>query len=116
MFRLRANTTKRVDTKLGPDGTRRHGRRVPLHDDAARISWLARHAERSGFRFAADSLRLTAVAPIGGRGGKSVTVAGTLFDGSLQVVDADRFRVAIQDGIGPAKAYGFGLLSIAPIR
>lgn len=37
-----------------------------------------------------------------------------LFDGVLVCTDADRLRDAIVDGIGHAKAFGFGLLSLAP--
>jgi CRISPR system Cascade subunit CasE len=37
-----------------------------------------------------------------------------LFDGVLVCTDQDRLRHAVIDGIGPAKAFGFGLLSVAP--
>jgi CRISPR system Cascade subunit CasE len=112
-FRLRANTTKKVDTKTGPDGVRRHGRRVPVRGDEERLHWFARHAEAAGFAVEGDQVRITEIAPSGGRGGKSVTVGGALFEGILVVRDADLFREALASGIGPAKAYGFGLLSIA---
>ncbi len=45
-----------------------------------------------------------------------LTFGAVLFEGRLRVTDADRFRAALAGGIGPAKAYGFGLLSIAPAR
>ena len=115
-FRLRANTTKKIDTKTGADGVRRHGRRVPVRGDEARMAWLARHAEAAGFAIDDGNVRITEVAAAGGRGVKSVTVAGAQFDGILVVRDADLFRAALESGIGPAKAYGFGLLSIAPVR
>ncbi len=41
------------------------------------------------------------------------TFQGVLFEGSLQVVDAEAFRKALAHGIGPGKAFGFGLLSVA---
>jgi CRISPR system Cascade subunit CasE len=112
-FRLRANTTRKVDTKSGPDGVRRHGRRVPVRGDEERLRWFARHAEAAGFEVEGGHVRITEIAASGGRGGKSVTVAGALFEGVLVVRDADLFRKALDSGIGPAKAYGFGLLSIA---
>jgi CRISPR system Cascade subunit CasE len=52
----------------------------------------------------------------GRRGDATITLAGARFDGLLQVVDPTLFRAALATGIGPAKAYGFGLLSIAPLR
>ena len=38
------------------------------------------------------------------------------FDGILQVIEPKRFRKTLVEGIGSGKAYGFGLLSIAPAR
>ncbi|RMH01262.1 MAG: type I-E CRISPR-associated protein Cas6/Cse3/CasE [Chloroflexi bacterium] len=36
------------------------------------------------------------------------------YDGRLQITDVTKFQKALQKGIGPAKAFGCGLLSIAP--
>ena len=49
----------------------------------------------------------------GKRGGRVLTFKGAIFEGRLEIVDADRFRTALRNGIGPGKAFGFGLLSIA---
>ena len=51
----------------------------------------------------------------GGRGGKSVTVGGALFEGVLVVATSTVSFDALESGIGPAKAFGFGLLSIARV-
>jgi CRISPR system Cascade subunit CasE len=48
--------------------------------------------------------------------GHGLTVVGVRFEGRLRILDLDRFRAAIATGIGPGKAYGCGLLSIAPRR
>jgi CRISPR system Cascade subunit CasE len=37
------------------------------------------------------------------------------FQGSLRVVDPNKFRSAFAQGIGSAKAFGFGMLVLAPI-
>jgi CRISPR system Cascade subunit CasE len=112
-FRLRANTTRKIDTKTGPDGVRRHGRRVPVRGDDERLRWLARHAEASGFAFDDGRVRVTELAVSGGRGTNSVSVGGALFEGVLVVRDVELFVRALEYGIGPGKAFGFGLLSIA---
>jgi CRISPR system Cascade subunit CasE len=114
VFRLRANTTKKIDTKSGPNSVRRHGRHVPVRGDDERMAWFTRHADAAGFAVDGGNVRMIEIRAMGGRGAKSVTVAGALFEGVLVVGDADRFRAALEAGIGPAKAYGFGLLSIAP--
>jgi len=43
-----------------------------------------------------------------------LTFGAILFEGRLRVTDGDLFRTTLQRGIGSGKAYGFGLLSIAP--
>lgn len=41
---------------------------------------------------------------------------GVDFEGDLEIADSRRFSEALANGIGPAKAFGFGLLSVAPVR
>ena len=44
---------------------------------------------------------------------RAITIASVLFDGILQVEDAVRLGEALRTGIGRAKSYGQGLLSVA---
>lgn len=124
-FRLRANPTRKVETKSGPDGARRNGRRIGLRNEAERIAWLQRKGETGGFRLrAVRGQPLVANAQTGletvtgsrARAGGStahLTFEAVLFEGILEVTDPDCFLKTLAEGIGPAKAYGFGLLSIA---
>ena len=41
--------------------------------------------------------------------------SAALFNGILRVTDAGKFADAVANGIGPAKGFGFGLLSVAPL-
>ncbi len=43
----------------------------------------------------------------------AVTLTTVTYDGILQITDADAFRRALTNGIGHAKAYGCGLLTLA---
>jgi CRISPR system Cascade subunit CasE len=113
-FRLRANTTKKILTKSGPEGERRNGKRVPVRGDDGRLAWLARHAQKGGF--APEDVKVIEVPARSGGAGRNLTFAGALFEGRLRVTNADAFRTALADGIGPAKAFGFGLLSIQRAR
>ena len=45
-----------------------------------------------------------------------MTHSSVLFDGLLRVTDTDAFLRTLVRGIGPGKAFGFGLLSVAPVR
>ena len=43
-----------------------------------------------------------------------VTIHTVRYDGRLRITDTTAFTTALQKGIGPAKAFGCGLLSLAP--
>jgi len=84
--------------------------------------WLQQKAAQHGFQVLDASDQPD---PVGGKeqvGWKGMrpdrqrlTHAAVLFEGVLRITDADRFRATLWQGIGSGKAYGFGLLSIAPI-
>jgi CRISPR system Cascade subunit CasE len=116
-FRLVANPTRKIDTKTQEDGQRRHGRRVELRNEPDQIAWLQRRATAAGFELVNPEETLI-VRPLGRMAGRRdterVTAAAVQFDGLLRVLDHDLFRNAVTAGIGPGKAYGMGLLSLAP--
>ncbi|ASU79063.1 type I-E CRISPR-associated protein Cas6/Cse3/CasE [Actinopolyspora erythraea] len=131
-FRIVANPTRRLKPQNDHrnDGNRRHNRRVPLHRPDERTSWLVRQAEQRGFVLPTAStgepdVTATPLPELSGRQQDStegtasprhnkITIAPVRFDGRLVVTDPEELSRAIQDGIGPAKAYGCGLLSLAP--
>lgn len=49
------------------------------------------------------------------RGTGALTFGAVTLEGRLTISDAARFLAALEQGIGSGKAYGFGLLSIAPV-
>ncbi len=115
-FSLLANPTRklRVDN---PDGTRKkNGRRVPIAKREELVTWLQRKAEAGGFSVDPDSL-LTI--PRGREFFHKPDAHGTHtaieFKGELAVRDPAQFRLTVAAGIGSAKAFGFGLLLLAPI-
>lgn len=108
-FRLRANPTKRLGKSSGKDA----GKRVGLYRPEEQFSWLARKAETGGFALlsaqpSADTVEKGRKQPI--------RLLAVLFDGTLQVVDPERFQTTLAQGVGSGKAFGCGLLSIAPAR
>jgi len=133
-FRLRANVTKKINTKSGPDGKRRHGARVEVWDEERRLEWLTRKGAAAGFDILIARVNggrqypMVRANPGGKVWGKKktraeqaegkgrITFGGVVFEGALRISDPARFREAVAAGIGPAKAYGFGLLSVAPAR
>lgn len=119
-FLLVANASRKV--ARAADEASRHSRRVELTDDEARHAWLAGQGIRSGFRLCGrgshDGVRIDRVIParpVGRQKGSRITVKAVRYEGLLTVTDPETFVGAIQSGLGPAKAYGCGLLSVAPV-
>ena len=124
-FRLQANPTRKIDTRTGPDGVRRNGRRVELWREDDQIAWLRRKGEAGGFRVLCVRVRAGGTGlSMGAHGkitgirpdpdGRRLTLASVLFEGELVVTDADAFLETLRRGVGSGKAYGLGLLSVAP--
>lgn len=115
VFRLRANPVRSV---RGPSGGR--GKRVALLDEAAQGEWLQGRAASHGFEVRMGSLgpnlRVTERRTERFRrdGSGQVTLATTAFEGVLRVLDPTALRTALTCGIGPAKGYGCGLMTLAP--
>ncbi|MFB7296466.1 type I-E CRISPR-associated protein Cas6/Cse3/CasE [Streptomyces rubiginosohelvolus] len=52
----------------------------------------------------------------GRSGGGDVQITKVTFDGRLRITDPDAFRRTLTQGLGKAKAYGCGLMTLAPLR
>ncbi len=111
-FRLIANPTKKK-MRTDAEGKQQHSNRVPLVHEAAQQEWLQRKAMQNGFALRSCQLSQSQVAYGKRRKGKhAIKIYSVQFDGVLTITDADKFQQAWQQGIGPAKAFGCGLLSI----
>lgn len=130
-FRLAANTVR--STK---DGTKvgERGRLVAVGSRSAQEEWLLTRAASLGFAVPSDpgdligpsdeviarrNLVLTGRETVQFRRSsdgtpRRITLATAQFDGVLEVTDADALRSTLALGVGRGKAYGYGLLTLAP--
>lgn len=125
-FRLTANPVHPVTypdemitrTSRGVQRVQPRVRRIPHETRKHQREWLAHRGDVQGFSI----LDEPTVTPLlwqrfsKGHGQSVVTVASVTFEGRLTVTDADKFRDALTSGVGRAKAYGCGLLTVAPVR
>lgn len=106
-FRLFANPTKRLGKTYGAD----KGKRVGIYRPEDQLSWLDRKAADAGFSVLSATLNASGKTQ---DRTQNLELFGIRFDGLLQVADPRRLVTAINQGIGSGKAFGFGLLSVAP--
>lgn len=116
-YRLVANATRKLghNTKQGEPLTI-----VPLYGVDAE-QWWSRKALEAGLEvrvLSMNSLPPALGKRTSGRGAghSPVLHARTRFEGIAQVADEDRLRTVLLSGVGRAKSYGCGLLTIAPAR
>jgi CRISPR system Cascade subunit CasE len=118
-FRLRANPC-----------VTRNGKRLGLPRLEEQETWVERKGDQHGFllpQLAAFDLsespqeridvRISQEQMLQGkqRAGNGIRIYSVLYDGILTVTEPDKFRDALQTGIGHGKVMGLGLFSVVPI-
>jgi CRISPR system Cascade subunit CasE len=109
-FRLRANPTR----KTRPDD-RKHGVRQGVVTEEQQLAWLHKKGEVGGFRVEGCTIidEKMVSAKKGGQDGMNLTFRSVRYEGVLTVTDPELFAGGMLSGIGSAKGFGFGLLSVA---
>lgn len=116
-FRLRANPTVKQHR---PD--QKQGRRVAVAREEKQLEWLKRKADNGGFAVWPADVRVSEPGREFGRTrsdpqtgqAHQLELHVVQFDGYLQVTDPEGFAGTLRAGIGSAKGFGCGLLSLAP--
>ena len=118
-FRLRANPC-----------VTRNGKRLGLLRLEEQEGWLERKGRMHGFSLSqlaafdfSESpqerveVRISQEQMVRGKqhSGNGIRVYSVLYDGMLTVIEPDKFRDALQTGIGHGKVMGLGLLSVVPV-
>lgn len=105
-FRLRANPVRRL-------GRRKEGL-LALEDQ---LAWLEYNLALRGARLLhVREARREGLLRIRKPGETPFSLVSVLYEGILQVENPAPLWRAEKEGIGPGKAFGFGLLSLAPLR
>lgn len=136
-FRLLARPSKRCSNpfcwwspRLSEQNHReiRRGQRYAIRDDEELIHWLHSqgkgHPDKPGLNgfdgrgFVVESVGITRVRwkntkPLNVTA-RQYPLGAVRFDGVLVVADPAKFQRTVKEGIGTQKAFGFGLLSLAP--
>lgn len=93
----------------------KNSRREFLRTGAERAKWLERQGEAHGFRIRNMEESALRVSLDGTKNGMRIHYDAVRMTGVLEIADARAFWQAYRQGIGPGKAYGLGMLTVARI-
>jgi len=113
-FELRANPTVKRVVRNDFGERKKNGRRAAIYSRDDLKAWMDRKAQISGFQVENFDMDPPVSQPFlkKGKAGKHIKVD---FRGILSVLDRAAFKSAFATGIGPAKAFGFGMLVLEPV-
>jgi CRISPR system Cascade subunit CasE len=92
----------------------RKGKRLALLQQNEQAAWIERQGDRHGFFIQSLVVRTHDLLNRSGAEKAPICVQRVCFEGFLEVRQTAAFERALVAGIGPAKAFGCGLLSVAP--
>ena len=111
-FTLRGNPTRKIRDAVNQE----RKIRVPVIREDEKKDWLVRKfkpfAEVAPPTVVPPTMLFTEPAIFFRKGGVEGKIKPVLFSGYLRVTNLEKFREAVCVGIGPAKAFGCGLLSV----
>lgn len=104
-FRLHANAT-----------VTRDGRRYGVYGTEPQRAWLDRQGQCSGFKTLALAMQQSGRIDVRAGGGQRIVLDMVRYEGVCEASDPAALARALHAGLGHGKAFGLGLLSLAPLR
>ena len=103
---------------LAPQVPGERGRVVPEITEKYQLEYLKRKAQKCGFHLIDGNYGITerGYEVLRKSGCKPLRLNKTTFEGMLIVDDEEVFRNALTQGIGRKKAYGFGMMTVIPVK
>ena len=110
---LRFDLIAAPSKKVAEAGQKNSRRRI-LREPSQRLDWLERKAAQSGFAIC----QVEELEQVHASGKHPAERGGIMYhdayhyQGILRITDPDAFHSALRKGIGPGKAYGFGMMMV----
>ena len=94
-------------------GEGKNSKRVLLRGADKQLEWLKCQGEKYGFIILEAHIAAKEEKMAGKKTSGEFYLSGIPFEGTLQIADVEAFKKGFVDGIGPEKAYGFGMLMVS---
>lgn len=91
------------------------GRRAVITDPQEQVTWLTEKMRAAGFEVASAQVVASRRESITRPEGKPLSLLAVTIEGVAQVLDADVAAAALAEGIGRSKAFGCGMILLAPL-
>lgn len=99
-----------------PDGKR--GRVVPHITEEHQMKYFLDRTEKNGFSVDPDQVIIVerAFVNLKKHNKKPIRLAKAAYEGTLTITDLEKFKDLLLNGFGKKKAYGFGLMTLIPVK
>lgn len=96
----------------------KRGRVEPIIDVQEQREFLLAQSVKHGFSLEEDEFTIVEQGHeiLRKKGHKNQRLIKTTYEGQLTISDLSQFRKAMTEGFGKKKAYGFGLITVIPLR
>lgn len=118
---LKNGTRARFRIKLNPvvsksDGTQSRGRVIPLVSDKDQIGFLMDRSEKNGFRLSPEEFNIVSKGyeVLKQPRKRPINIVKAEYEGVLTIIDLEKFKKVLREGLGKKKAYGFGMMTVIP--
>lgn len=101
-----------------PDKEGQRGKVKPHITIEHQMNYFLNRAEKNGFELVEKDVSITdrefVVLKKAQR--RDVKLVKVTYEGVLKIIDLDKFRAILTEGMGKKKAYGFGLMTVIPLE
>lgn len=118
-FRIKLNTVKSYSNR---EKYKKRGRVVPVPLDELNSFFMDR-TEKNGFTVENDGFKIAEINEElfkrydeDNNKNSKLNLIGATYEGILTITDIEKFKMTLLKGIGKKKAYGYGLMTVIPIK
>jgi len=90
--------------------------RIPITDKLELQEWFGRLSVRNGFQSCAELVIERKEPVITKKKQFMITLSSFVFSGIMEIIDKEKFIIAVENGLGHGKSFGFGLMKILPVE
>lgn len=112
-FRITLNPVISVKEEKGE-----RGRVMPHVTEDQQMKFLKDRSEKNGFKLDDGNFWITerGYVPFKKKGQKVINLSKVSYEGMLTIIDKEKFTQTLTKGFGKKKAYGFGMMTVIPLK